>query len=164
MINKITSAVGLASAAPILAQAAVETINEIREERKYWIEVPCVVGAELGVAQSTIEKSNLNHSLAPVRAKRQYENHIADTVVSISHNEKTKVDPSTTITLYYITQKTIDESKQLATDHKTQKAANKQERGEQIAKIRDHTKNSVNKISNISFKKKILKEENEATS
>jgi len=158
-MNKLVSAAGIASATPILAHAAVEVLTDIREEHKTWIEVPCIIGADINVAQNTLSNVNLNHSLTSVRPKQEYSDYPADTVVSISHNEKSKVDPSTTITLYYITQNIIDESKQLVMDYEAKKAADKQERKAKVTGIKNLAKDMTSRISIKPLKNKIFKKE-----
>jgi len=154
-IGKVVGAVAgpiiLSKILPKVVDEVSDAATKSHERRQTWIKVPNVIGAKLCDAQSSITTIGLNSLPIEVKPRKNYKEHKADTVIKSSHKADIKVDPTTTINLYYITQEVINESKRLAENHEISKANYKNERQRMIEKLRQHTKNS---LQGVSIKKK----------
>ena len=149
----IGKVVGAAAGTFVLSKVLPKVVDEVsdaatksHERRQNWIKVPNVIGARLSDAQSSITTIGLNSLPIEVKPRKEYKEHKAETVIKSSHKADVKVDPTTTINLYYITQDVIDESKRLAEEHETKKVNYQKERKEKIKNLHHHTKNSLQKI------------------
>jgi len=141
-------AVGTAAlpAIPKVIEKVSEAAAKSHEKRQSWIRVPNVVGAKLCDAQSSLTTVGLNYLSIIVKPKREYNKYKTDTVIKSSHKADIKVDPTTTVNLYYITQDIIDESKRLAAEHEIKKANYQKERQEKMENLHHRTKSSLQKI------------------
>lgn len=131
---------------PKVIDVLSDKVDDAHEMKKSWIKVPHVAGAKLSEAQSLITTIGLNSLPIEVNANMAFRKRKADTIISQSHKADIKVDPTTTINLYYITQDTIDESQRLFDDREALKIKHKEERHEKIEEIRRRTKESLRRV------------------
>jgi len=131
---------------PIVIDKLSDKVDDAHEMKKNWIKVPHVISANLSDAQNAITAIGLNSLAIEENAKIVYRKLKANTVVASTHKPDTKVDPTTTITLHYVSQETIDESQQMFDAHEALKRQHKEERQEKIANIKRRTKEKLSKI------------------
>ena len=125
----------IANVAPNVADVVKDVANKKQEIRSAWTYMPDLIGSDLLEAQKTLDKCGLIHSLRPVTVSVKYKDKVANSVIKTSHKAKSKVAPNTPITLDYITQEVVDESKRLAADAEEKRLQKKKDRQEKRAEI-----------------------------
>lgn len=141
---------------PKVIDVLSDKVADDHELKRSWVKVPCVIGAKLDVAQKSIEAVGLKSVEVEVNPKISYRKAKADVVIRQSYKGDTKVDPTTTIKLHYISQTVIDESKQLFDEHEAIKNKHKEDRKDRVESIKRRSKETLKKLP---LKKKGTKEE-----
>lgn len=135
---------------PKVIEVATDAAEKIRIEKekhyKDWKKVPFVIGADLADAQSTLKQVGLNCNAIPLEPNSKYQNHTANIVLKVSHRAEKLVNPTTTITLFYLTQARIDQSRQLFIDEESKKLQAKEARQRKLVSMQDQAKEAMKKL------------------
>jgi len=116
-----------------------------QEQRKDWIKVPRVKAADLSETQQVITEAKLRYITIKVKPHRRFCNCKANTVINTFPKAGTSVAPTSIITLYYVTQEIINESKQLVVDAENKKAQQKIAQYDKLTDIKTRTRDALAK-------------------
>jgi len=152
----LTTIATIATAAATIAPHVAPTVQPVadlfrdRTEKTEnphadWPEVPLVINTRLSVAEEKLLESNLRSLPRPVEPHVKYAHKKPDVIIGTSHKAYTRVRPNTLITLDYIPQEVLDESKQLALEAEERKEQARQKRRDRAVAMRARAKEAMPK-------------------